>query len=60
MTSQTSHDTPQSLWRAQADRWLSFAPDEPPAANTTRDDPEHDPPPAAPAMPPWPRVVPGL
>jgi hypothetical protein len=60
MITQTSK-MPQSLWREQADRWLNAqdipAPrifDEP------DDDHEPDPPPAAPALRPWPRVFPGL
>jgi hypothetical protein len=61
MTVQTDA-TPRSLWREQADRWLDFSPAEPPSAVVDRpdDDLDPDPPPAAPALRPWPRVVPGL
>ena len=72
MTAQPAHETPRSLWRVQATRWLGLPqpdfPDSeiPPAEfaigaiGAANDDQDPDPPPAAPAMRPWPRIFPAL
>lgn len=62
MTLQPVNDTPRTLWREQAGQWLNFMPLEAPGApfEASHDDPDNDPPPAAPALRPWPRVFPGL
>jgi hypothetical protein len=62
MKTQTS-EMPQSLWRKQVDRWLDAQ--DIPAPRVCGDEPHDDrepdpPPPAAPALGPWPRVFPGL
>ena len=52
----------QSAWREQIDRQLKAVSAAAPIAsfNQPDDDIDPDPPPAAPAMRPWPRVFPGL
>lgn len=62
MTDQTNSEMPQSLWPKQADRWLNFSRTDAPTISFDQPDEDHDPdpPPAAPAMRPWPRVFPGL
>ena len=62
MAVQAVNDSCRSLWRERANQWLQFAPPADPvnALETRHDDPDHNPPPAAPAMRPWPRVFPGL
>ena len=54
--------SPQPAWREQIDRQLKPASAAAPIAsfNQPDDDVDPDPPPAAPAMRPWPRVFPGL
>ncbi|GAB2177046.1 hypothetical protein DLREEDagr8_26040 [Dongia sp. agr-C8] len=57
-----TNQTPQSLWRERANQWLNVSHTEAPAISLDQPDDDHDPdpPPAAPSMRPWPRVVPGL
>ena len=52
----------QPAWREQIDRQLKPVSAAVPSAsfNQPDDDIDPDPPPAAPAVPPWPRVFPGL
>jgi len=62
MIVQTNNEMPQSLWRKQADRWLNLSYSDAPTGSYEQADKDDDPdpPPAAPAMRPWPRVFPGL
>ena len=62
MTVQPANDTPPSLWRERATQWLQFTPSETPirAADPANENFDPDPPPAAPALRPWPRVFPQL
>ena len=54
--------SPQPAWREQIGRQLKPVSAPAPIAsfNQPDDDLDPDPPPAAPAMRPWPRVLPGL
>jgi len=54
--------SPQPAWQEQVDRQLrpGSAPAPIVSFNHPNDDFDPDPPPAAPAMRPWPRVFPGL
>ena len=54
--------SPQPAWQEQIGRQLTPASAPAPIAsfNQADDDLDPDPPPAAPAMRPWPRVFPGL
>jgi len=54
--------SPQPAWREQIDRQLESLGAAAPIAslNQSDDNVDPDPPPAAPAMRPWPRVFPGL
>jgi hypothetical protein len=64
MTEQAFNETPRSLWREQAKRWLNCpqvgAPKDSFGPSPDDPDPDPDPPPAAPAMRAWPRVFPPL
>jgi len=62
MTGQSVNEASQPLWREQAERWLTLAQADSPthSFDPFHDDLDPDPPPAAPAMRPWPRVFPGL
>lgn len=55
-------ESSQPAWRKQIDRQLKPLSAAAPSAsfNEPDDDVDHDPPPAAPALRPWPRVFPGL
>lgn len=62
MTVQPADQTPPSLWLEQATRWLKSPETEMPigAVDSAEEDHDPDPPPAAPAMRPWPRIFPDL
>ncbi len=62
MAVQMTSKMPESLWREKAELWLNFSQADAPTVSIDRPDDDHDPepPPAAPAVRPWPRVFPGL